>query len=194
MTSRVGLPIYKCKGKIDKMSLNMNDILKILLPVIVGFLLGTVGGEYVRQRLFTPTIVVSYKPEMPFTILTRAGINNKTYPLYQFRISIFNKSDNYKADNHVVMLTGLWHLAGSVYEKEPLFRTDRLRPLGYGPTTILPKMTVYYPLCRIASVEYQKDVEKDIFSGNPDNPQLRFRSSRYAPLASVSCGARKTCF
>ena len=73
------------------------------------------------------------------------------------------------------MLTGLWKVVNGQYEKEKKFVPFRLRPLDYGPRTILPKMKVYAPFGRISSVGYQKRFEEGILSGCPDEPQFRFR-------------------
>ena len=150
-----------------------------LLAVILGFLLAFVallGNEYLKQWLFTPKIQIDFRPEKPFVIASRLGNDRegKYYTFYQFRLSIYNDSGFYKADKHVVMLTELWNLKNDSYEKEELFEPIRLNPLGYGPETILPKMTVFAPFGKIAHVDFQKRFEKGLLSGNPDEPQFRF--------------------
>ena len=147
-----------------------------ILAVIVGFILGATGNEYIRQWLFSPEIKIGFQAEEPFVIKSRKGDDRERiyYPFYQFRLSIFNNSKFFKADNHVVMLTGLWNKVDGGYEKEKLFEPIRLTPLGYGPETILPKMSVLSPFGRIGNVEYQKRFEASLLSGDPNEPQFRF--------------------
>ncbi|MBA3016662.1 MAG: hypothetical protein KJ550_04745 [Proteobacteria bacterium] len=152
-----------------------------LLAILVGFMLGATGNEYIRQRLFSPEIKIDFRQEKPFVIKSNKGDDREKvyYPFYQFRLSIYNDSKFYKADKHVVMLTGLWKLVNDRYEKEELFEPIRLNPLGYGPETILPQMRVFAPFGRISHVDFQKRFEKDLLSGNPEEPQFRSRHGVY---------------
>jgi len=147
-----------------------------IVAVLVGFILGATGNEYIRQRIFSPEIKIDFRQERPFVIKSNKGDDREKvyYPFYQFRLSIYNDSGFYKADKHVVMLTGLWNLVNDRYEKEEKFEPIRLSPLGYGPETILPQMRVFAPFGRIGHVDFQKRFEKGLLSGNPEEPQFRF--------------------
>ncbi|OGF97327.1 MAG: hypothetical protein A2Z86_10370 [Candidatus Glassbacteria bacterium GWA2_58_10] len=146
-----------------------------LFAILIGFFLGAFGNEYIRQWFFSPEIIIDYRQEKPFVINSRIGFDMEKiyYPYFQFRLSIYNKSKYFKADKHVVMLTGLWNLVNDRYEKEELFEPVRLNSLSYGPETILPKMRVFTPLGRITHVDYQKQFE-GYLSGDLDKPQFRF--------------------
>ena len=151
-----------------------------LLAVLFGFILAIAGyasTEYLRRWFFSPKIKIDFCQEKPFVIQSRIG-NDETeeyYPFYQFRISIYNAARFYTAEKHVVMLTGLWNLVNGRYEEERLFEPIRLNPLGYGPETILPGMSVFSPLGRICHVDYQKRYDT-LLSGEPNEPQFRFEA------------------